>query len=110
MKLSIIIPVFNESTYLDSVVNRVLSQKLEKINSLEIIIVDDGSSDGTSEIIERFCRANPNTISGVRHNKNMGKGASVELVSNAQLGTFVSSKMPILNITPKIIKSWLHQF
>ena len=54
MKLSIIIPVFNEKENVKNIIERVkdvaLPEKMEK----EIIIVDDGSTDGTSEILQEY--------------------------------------------------------
>ncbi len=73
MKISIIIPVYNE-------VNTILTV-LKKVNYFdefekEIIIVDDYSSDGTLELIEKYQLTNQN-IKLIRHSKNLGKGAGL---------------------------------
>ena len=72
MKISVIIPVYNEKTTIGETIARVLAVDLEK----EIVIVDDGSTDGTSEqlaeIGSRF--ENVNILS---HQNNMGKGAAL---------------------------------
>jgi glycosyltransferase involved in cell wall biosynthesis len=74
--LSIVIPVFNEAGR--------LPRTFEALNgffesnpfpSVEVIFVDDGSTDGTAEAIERHRFAAPVTV--LRHEKNLGKGASV---------------------------------
>ena len=72
-KLSIIIPAYNERNTLKEILRRVEKVKLIGGLDKEIIIVDDASVDGTTEII--------NSLAGSRivitHNSNQGKGASV---------------------------------
>jgi len=70
MKLSVIIPVYNEANTIVEVVNRVLAVNIDK----EIIIVDDGSYDGTSELLNEIKGDN---IKVIRHPKNLGKGAAI---------------------------------
>lgn len=69
--LSVVVPVFNESATIELVMQRVLQTGLP----LEIIIVDDGSSDGTREKLERLSSAHSITL--LRHDTNLGKGAAV---------------------------------
>ncbi len=73
MKLSVIIPVYNEATQIEELVRRVIATPLEK----EIILIDDASTDGTSKIIEeRILKSYPD-IRSERHSKNLGKGAAI---------------------------------
>ncbi|MBI2564766.1 glycosyltransferase family 2 protein [Candidatus Woesearchaeota archaeon] len=69
-KLSVIIPVFNEKNTIEEVVKRVQSVKilLEK----EIIIVDDGSTDGTRIVLKKL-----DGVKIIFHEKNKGKGAAI---------------------------------
>ena len=69
-KLSIVIPVYNEKSTIDEIVKRVQNVDFEK----EIIIVDDCSSDGTSDKIDKI---SGNNIKKLFHDKNKGKGASL---------------------------------
>jgi len=69
MLLSIIIPAFNESAFLPEVIRRVKETPYDK----EIIIVDDGSTDGTREYLNDM---NVKDIKIILHNENMGKGAA----------------------------------
>ena len=71
MKLSIIIPAYNEAKTIAELVKRVEEVPLEK----EIIIVDDASSDGTKEIIEDLPGKN---IKKLFQQKNQGKGAAIK--------------------------------
>ncbi len=71
MKLSVIIPIYNEINTLEEIISRVQETKLAD----EIVLVDDGSIDGTREIVEKF--KNKNGFVVVMHEKNQGKGAAV---------------------------------
>lgn len=86
-KLSIIIPVFNERDTLESVISAVRQSPsfgMEK----EIIIVDDFSTDGTLEIIEKSKIKNQN-LKVIKNDKNMGKGYSVRRGFAEVTGDFV---------------------
>lgn len=71
MKLSVIIPVYNEAPTIRQVLRQVSSVALEK----EIIIVDDGSTDGGGELLDRL--AEDGGILLLRHDRNRGKGAAI---------------------------------
>lgn len=73
-KLSILIPVFNERWTLAEVVRRALASpiSLEK----EVVIVDDGSSDGSYELALQLAEKDPR-IKVIRHGQNAGKGAAI---------------------------------
>lgn len=71
MKLSVIIPVYNEVESIKTILKRVIDTKL----AAEIIVVDDGSADGTRAVLKKLSGR-----SGVRvilHEQNRGKGAAV---------------------------------
>ncbi len=71
MGLSVIIPTYNEAATIETIVERVRSTPFDK----EIIIVDDGSTDGTLEKLDRLER--DDDIRVVRHERNQGKGAAL---------------------------------
>lgn len=77
MKLSVIVPVFNEAATVEKVLRRVKEQQVAGVDSLEILAVDDGSSDGTSDILKRLESESGGVITCLRHDRNQGKGASV---------------------------------
>ena len=80
-KLSVIIPVYNERTMIEQVIANVLSVPVEK----EIILVDDGSVDGTRELIqERF--SNDGRVRVILHPHNQGKGSAVRTGIGAATG------------------------
>jgi glycosyltransferase involved in cell wall biosynthesis len=72
VKLSVIIPVYNERTTVEEAVKAVLAVK----EADEILIIDDGSTDGTRELYPAI-QALDESIRIVLHEKNMGKGAAV---------------------------------
>ena len=72
MRLSVIMPVYNEAPTVEEIVGRVLAEPHEK----ELIIVDDGSQDGTPEILQRLA-AGDARIKLFRQDPNQGKGAAV---------------------------------
>jgi glycosyltransferase involved in cell wall biosynthesis len=72
LKLSIVMPCFNEERTVREIVGRVLAQRYEK----ELIIVDDGSTDGTRAILQGLAMVHPE-IRLVFQPKNAGKGAAL---------------------------------
>lgn len=71
MKLSIIIPMFNEVKTFPLILTKILQIPLKK----EIILVDDGSTDGTREILKTY--ESEENFKVIYHPKNMGKGAAI---------------------------------
>ena len=76
-KLSIIVPFYNEARYVTQVVQKVIDTKLDYPLSKEIIVVDDGSTDNSLEVIQSFAEKQTVPILVLRHEKNYGKGAAV---------------------------------
>ena len=72
MKISVIIPSFNEEKTIEKTLDKVLKQKVVG----EVIIVDDGSRDKTSSILKEN-KLRDSRIKLIFHQKNLGKGAAV---------------------------------
>jgi glycosyltransferase involved in cell wall biosynthesis len=70
MKISVVVPVYNEKPTIESIINRVKAVPLEK----EIVIVDDYSRDGTRDILSNL---NGGEVKIILHEKNLGKGAAL---------------------------------
>src|SRR5438093_598431 len=68
--LSVVIPVYNERSTIRAVIDRVARVAIPK----EIIVVDDASTDGTSQVLEGL---DPGRVRVIRHEKNRGKGAAL---------------------------------
>jgi glycosyltransferase involved in cell wall biosynthesis len=84
MKLSVVIPVYNERATLRQVVERVLAVPLE----LEVVCVDDGSSDGSREILAELQHQHPQ-VQVFLQSRNMGKGAALRRGIQQATGDFV---------------------
>lgn len=95
MKLSVIMPVFNEAGTLPIIVTRVLDIPLEK----EVIIVDDGSTDETPRILENF--RGQNRIKLIRHPFNRGKGMAVRSALDKITGDIVIIQDADLEYNPE---------
>jgi glycosyltransferase involved in cell wall biosynthesis len=94
MLLSIIIPAFNEAAFLPEVIRRVEETPYDK----EIIIVDDGSTDGTREYLKGLASEG---IKVIVHEKNMGKGAAMRTGIAVASGDVVIVQDADLEYDPK---------
>jgi glycosyltransferase involved in cell wall biosynthesis len=84
MKLSVVMPVYNEQATLREVVSRVLAVPFE----VELICVDDGSRDGSREILAELQIDHPQ-IRVMLQPKNMGKGAALRCGIQEATGDFI---------------------
>ena len=81
--VSVIVPAYNEEGTIAKVINELLVVKT-KIHSLEIIVVDDGSTDATVQRVFEFL-----SIKLIRQSKNMGKGAALRTGFEAARGKVI---------------------
>ena len=70
MRISVVVPVFNERSTIESIMDRIKAVPFDK----EIVVVDDFSTDGTRDILSRM---NGDMVKVIFHEKNMGKGAAL---------------------------------
>jgi glycosyltransferase involved in cell wall biosynthesis len=95
--LSILVPVFNESRTVASVIDRLMTVDLPV--DREIILVNDGSSDGTRDVLDAFpVRGGPVTILHV--DQNAGKGAAIRLGLRHARGTIIAIQDADLELDP----------
>jgi len=98
MKLSIIIPCYNEVNNLSPLINKVDAVVLERKIKKEIILVDDGSTDGSTEYIKKKIKDN---IKKLYHQKNMGKGAAVKTGIKQATGDMIIIQDADLELNPE---------
>ena len=95
MKLTVIIPAYNEKNTIQEIVRRVQATKLVD----EIIIVDDGSTDGTRALIAPM--DGQDNVKVILHEKNQGKGAAVSTGISAASGDVLMIQDADLEYDPR---------
>lgn len=94
MKVSVIIPVFNEEKTVSKIIERVEKQPFKK----EIIVVNDGSTDKTRVILKEL---NPKKVKVFSHRQNKGKGAAVRTGLKKATGEIIVIQDADLEYSPK---------
>jgi len=87
MKVSILIPVYNERTLAERSLGAVMAAPLPENLQRELVVVDDCSTDGTGDILRRLAAEHPE-IQLYRHEVNQGKGAAVRTAIQKASGDF----------------------
>jgi glycosyltransferase involved in cell wall biosynthesis len=95
MKLSVIIPVFNEVENIEEILKRVKATK----KADEIVVVDDGSQDGTRDILKKL--DGKENVRVILHEKNQGKGAAVRTGMDAAQGEILLIQDADLEYDPR---------
>jgi glycosyltransferase involved in cell wall biosynthesis len=75
-RVSILMAAYNESPLVESCLTRLLSLEDKSIGEIEFIVVDDGSTDGTWDVLQRVASSDPR-VTLLRHRSNRGKGAAI---------------------------------
>jgi glycosyltransferase involved in cell wall biosynthesis len=94
--LSVVIPCFNERDTIERIVDAVLAAP---VRDLEVIVVDDGSGDGTREVLRD--KVEPRVARVIYHPRNRGKGAALRTGFAAATGDLVLVQDADLEYDPK---------
>lgn len=100
MKLSIVIPVFNERKTISEIISRVKKAVVPGFDK-EIIIVDDGSTDDTVKQISRAIKGS--AVKFFHHERNQGKGAAIKTAISNATGDYIIIQDADLEYNPKDI-------
>lgn len=88
IKISVIIPIFNREKYIARCLRSLLSQSMAE-NDYEIIVINDGSKDGTKNILNLFKNAFRQKIYVIENKKNLGLPASLNKGIRASKGKYI---------------------
>jgi len=102
IKLTIIIPVYNETKTIEKLIKKILKINIKK----QLIIVDDGSSDGTELILKKY----KNRIDKlIFHKKNLGKGAAIKSGQKYVSGKYIGIQDADLEYDPRDLKKIVNE-
>jgi glycosyltransferase involved in cell wall biosynthesis len=102
--VSVIVPVYNEAAHVDDLLQAIHASPVKK----EIVIVDDGSTDGTREKLQAMPLANNNDVTVVFHEKNCGKGAAIRTALAYARGEYILIQDSDLEYDPQDYPALLH--
>ena len=103
MKLSILIPVYNEEATLETIIERVLDVEYG-VEEIELVIVDDCSTDASFDVAHKISENLPNLVVS-KHEKNQGKGAAIRTAMKISTGDIVIVQDADLEYDPRDIPS-----
>ena len=113
MKLSAVIPVYNEATTIAQVVEQVLAVSLDHTLGgieKEIVIVNDGSTDETASVLNALAARWPHQLKIVHHEENQGKGAAIRTALEHVTGDLVITQDADLEYDPQDYPALLAPF
>ncbi|MBD3426359.1 MAG: glycosyltransferase [Candidatus Omnitrophica bacterium] len=100
MKLSVLMPVYNEKDTVLDILDLVMRMEVDK----EIILVDDNSTDGTREILQKEFGEGKDNVRVFYHQKNLGKGAAVRTALGEATGDYMIVQDADLEYSPRDIE------
>jgi dolichol-phosphate mannosyltransferase len=106
--ISVVIPVFDEVGTLEQLHRELDDLAAARVYELQIVIVDDGSRDGSWEVIERLAQRDPRVV-GIRFRRNFGKAAALSAGFDAATGDTIVTMDADLQDSPAEIPRLLEQ-
>ena len=101
-KLTFIIPVYNEIKTIEKLIKKILKLNIKK----QIIVIDDGSNDGTEQILRKYKNLLDKLII---HKKNLGKGAAIKSGQKHVNGKYVAIQDADLEYNPNDLKKIINE-
>src|SRR4051794_9217889 len=86
--VSILIPLYNEEETIRVLIDRVLSAPVPNNVRCEVVVVDDGSTDDSANIVSEIAATHSGQLQLIRHTQNRGKGAAIQTAIQNATGEF----------------------
>jgi glycosyltransferase involved in cell wall biosynthesis len=99
--VSVLVPLYNEEDFIEECLKRVLNAPLPPETDLEIVVVDDGSTDGSVQAVFNVQSQHSKTIHLLSHKQNKGKGAAIHTALDYASGEFCIIQDADLEYSPK---------
>ena len=104
--LSVVVPAFNEEKTIGKVLTALLQVKLNNDIQIQIIVIDDGSTDGTAAVVSAIAQKHPQ-IHVIRHRQNSGKGSAIRSALQVATGEMLLIQDADLEYDPNDIHTLL---
>ncbi len=108
-RLSVLVPVYNERHVVEASLRRVLALNHDLISNLELIVVDDCSTDGSRELLQRLADGDERIVL-LCHERNQGKGAAIRTAISHSTGDIIIIHDADLEYNPSDIPTLLVPF
>ena len=110
LRLSAIVPVFNERYLVREMLQRLLAVSIPGIRQLEVVVVDDASTDGSGQIVDAVAAEFPDQVKVHHHERNRGKGAAVRTGIEAATGDLIVFQDADLEYDPEDLSKLVAPF
>lgn len=99
--LSILVPIYNERANIERCIERILAAPLPEGLARELILVDDASTDGTSELVQAIAERHPESVWAFFQQRNQGKGAAIRRAIREMRGQYAIFQDADLEYDPR---------
>ncbi len=107
LDLSVVVMAFNEEANLPVTVDETVSWLSQACSRWQIVIVDDGSTDGTYAVARRYAERFPEQVTVERHERNRGMGAAIKTGYGAARGSWVTQLPADGQIDPRVLQRFI---